>query len=364
MKTSIASFLAFLCLCTFPTVQAVSPPPDGGYAGGNTAEGQNALLGFTIGGFNTAVGFFSLAGMVAGNLNTAVGAGTLALNNANRNTATGAGALLRNSGGGQNTANGAFALLFNTIGGFNTAVGDNALSGNIDGFDNTATGAGALVVNTSGESNTAAGRDALAHNTTGSDNTALGYQAGFNATIGDGNVYIGADMQGVAGEANHTYIRNINTTSVSGGGTDTVTVDLTTGVLGHLTSSRRYKEDIKPMNDASQALFSLKPVSFRYKKEVDQTQSLDYGLIAEEVAQVDPNLAICDRNGHVESVRYTAINVMLLNEFLKQHEAFIQEHRKVARLEKQVEALTAGLQKVTAQLELRKSAPQTVLNDH
>jgi hypothetical protein len=362
MKTTIPLFLAFLYLSAAGfKAQAVSPPPDGGYPGGNTAEGQNALFAFTAGGFNTAVGFFSLAGMAAGNFNTAVGAGTLALNNADRNTATGTGALLRNSGGGQNTANGAFALLLNTIGGFNTAVGDNALSANIVGFDNTATGAGALVANTSGEANTADGRETLAHNTTGSDNTALGYQAGFNATTGDGNVYVGAGMQGVANEADHTYIRNINTTSVSGGGTDAVTVDLTTGLLGHAASSRRYKEDIRPMENASQALFRLKPVSFRYKKEIDRSQSLDYGLIAEEVGQVDSALAIRDKNGQIESVRYTAINAMLLNEFLKEHRtvealqaSFAQQQKDfqaiVTHQQKQIEALTAGLQKVSAQL--------------
>src|SRR6267154_6407931 len=98
------------------------------------------------------------------------------------------------------------------------------------------------------------------------DNTALGFQAGILATTGDGNVYIGAGMSGVAGEANHTYVRNINTTSVNGMGTDTVTVNLTTGLLGHLSSSRRYKDDIKPMHKASEALYRLKPVTFRYKK--------------------------------------------------------------------------------------------------
>src|SRR5947208_14363153 len=121
----------------------------------------------------------------------------------------------------------------------------------------------------------------------GSNNTAVGRQAGLTSGAGSNNVYLGSNMTGVAGENDHTNIRNINTASVSGGGTDTVTVNLTTGLLGHLTSSRRYKEDIKPMDSASQGLFALKPVTFRYKKEIDQSQSLEYGLVAEQVAQVD-----------------------------------------------------------------------------
>jgi Chaperone of endosialidase len=136
------------------------------------------------------------------------------------------------------------------------------------------------------------GDDALQNNNSGDENTALGFKAGLNATTGAGNVYIGSQIIGVAGESNHTYIRNIKDTTVSGGGTDTVTVNLTTGLLGHLSSSKRYKEDIKSMDSASEALYRIKPVTYHYKKEIDATQSLDYGLVAEDVAQVDPNLAI------------------------------------------------------------------------
>jgi len=170
-------------------------------------------------------------------------------------------------------------------------------------------------------------------------------------------------MSGVAGEANHTYIRNINTSSVSGGGTDTVTVNVTTGLLGHATSSRRYKEAIKPMDNSSQALFALKPVTFRYKKEIDPSQSLEYGLVAEEVAQVDPSLAIRDKNGQIDSVRYNAINAMLLNEFLKEHRKNEEQEARMARQQKQIEALTAGLQKVSAQLEASKPAPRVAKNN-
>ena len=263
----------------------------------------------------------------------------------------------------------------------NTANGDSALAGNIDGFDNTASGVNALVVNTSGDANTDDGRDTLFHNTTGSDNTAVGHEAGFNATTGDGNVYIGAGMQGVADEESHTYIRNINVTSVSGAGTDTVTVDLATGLLGHATSSRRYKEDIRPMENASQAVYRLHPVTFRYNKDIDRTQSRAFGLIAEEVAEVNPDLIARNSQGEPESVHYEAVNAMLLNEFLKEHrkveelQATVAQQRKdseatAAQQQKEIEALTATLkaqaseiQKVRAQLEVNKPAPRTVLNN-
>ena len=226
-----------VCIGLLPQAQAVSPPPDGGYPGGNTAEGQAALLSRTTGGYNTAVGLLSLRSLTTGSFNTAIGAGTLLANFADENTATGAGALLSNTIGSGNTANGGFALFSNTEGFSNTAVGDGALQ----------------------------------ENTTGGDNVAIGDSAGFNQTTGSGNVYIGAGMTGVTGENDHTYIRNINTTSVSGGGADFVTVDLTTGLLGHLSSSQRYKENIKPMENTSETLYRLKPVTYRYKKEIDQS---------------------------------------------------------------------------------------------
>ena len=201
----------------------------------------------------------------------------------------------------------------------------------------------------------------------------------------------------MAGENNHTYIKNINTTSVSGAGTDTVTVNLSTGLLGHLSSARRYKENIKPMQSASETLYRLKPVTYRYKKEIDPSQSLDYGLVAEDVAKIDPNLANRNRDGQIESVRYNVINAMLLNEFLKEHkrvqeqETTVTELRstaskqeatiaqlkrdfqsKFAEQQKQIEAFTTGLQKVSAQLaaaspsdgglELNKTEPQLVRN--
>ena len=366
------------CVALCGVAQAVVPAPDGGYPGGNTAEGQNALFKLTTGGYNTAVGFLSQTSNITGQLNTAIGAGTLLVNTGNTNTATGAGALLSNGTGAQNTANGAFALfsnsdgrsnnafgyltLFNNqTGSHNNAFGAQALYSNQSGATNNAFGDLALSSNIDGDSNTAMGDLALANNTGGA-NTALGAQAGGHATTGDGNVYIGAFMQGVAGESHHTYISNINLTSVSGGGTDFVTVNLSTGLLGHLSSSRRYKEEIKPIDNASAALYNLKPVSYRYKKEIDASQSLDYGLIAEDVAKVDPNLAVRDGKGQIESVRYTAVNAMLLNEFLKEHRKVEKLEATVAEQQKQIKALAAGLEKVNAMVEMTKPAPEVASN--
>jgi trimeric autotransporter adhesin len=376
--------MGIICIALLPRAQAVVPPPDGGYPNFTTAEGTNALQNLTTGAGNTGVGWRVLFSAGDANFNTGVGAGALVLNTGDSNTAVGTAALLLNTTASENTAVGTGALVFNDTGPLNTAVGYQALYANVSGLENTAigdqallnntgnfnvaVGGAALLNNTAGNENTAVGSGAL-NDTTGDDNTALGFQAGILATTGDGNVYIGAGMSGVAGEANHTYIRNINTTSVSGGGTDTVTVNLTTGLIGHATSSRRYKEDIKPMEDTSKALFALKPVTFRYKKDIDQSQSLDYGLIAEDVAQVDPGLAIRDKNGQIDSVRYNAINAMLLNEFLKEHRKIEEQEKTIAELKSGMMTLAttvkeqaAQIQKVGAQLEASKPAPQLVNN--
>jgi Chaperone of endosialidase len=200
------------------------------------------------------------------------------------------------------------ALNANTTGGGHTAIGYNALANATNsgafGITNTAVGSNALFNDTTGGGNTALGSGALLGNTTGVGNTAVGSGAGAAATTGDNNVYIGDGMIGVAGEANHTYIRNIKDTSVSGSGTDTVTVNLTTGLLGHLTSSQRNKEDIKPMEKASEAIYRLKPVTYRYKKEIDSTQSPAFGLIAEQVGEVNPDLVAHNSRGQPESVHY------------------------------------------------------------
>jgi hypothetical protein len=386
LKQTRSLFIAVLELACFglmPRVQAVVPPPDGCYPNFTTAEGCDALNFLTTGAGNTGLGWRSLFLDSTGSFNTGVGGGALALNDGDSNTAVGAGAILLNTSGERNTAVGTNAMVNNDTGNANTVVGAFALFSNVDGgannafgynalfnhqtgdFNNafggfalyadesggfnSAFGYGALNNNVSGNNNTAIGYGALSEST-GNNNTALGFFAGVNLAMGAGNVYIGANMFGAAGESNHTYIRNIKDTTVSGGGSDTVTVNLTTGLLGHAASSRRYKEDIRPMEEASETLYRLKPVTYRYKKEVDRTQSPAFGLIAEEVAEVDPNLVARNAHGQPESVHYEMVNAMLLNEFLKEHRRNEEQQATIARLEKQVAALTAGLQKVSAQL--------------
>jgi len=375
-----------------PKVLAVVPAPDGGYPGGNTAEGDNALFTLTTGASNTAIGFAALGSNTTGDFNTAIGFAALGSNTAgDLNTAEGSGALLLNTTGSSNTANGNNALFHNTSGFQNVATGVQALFRNTTGFHNAAAGFQALLSNTTGNHNTADGDNALVHDTTGSLNTAigahtldqnitgssnvaLGFQAGFNIT-GSGNVCVGQNILGVVGESNVTRIGNIGSTAQANSVFVTVGAG---GKLGFQVSSRRYKDDIKPMNKASEALFALKPVSFRYKQEIDPARSPDFGLIAEDVATVNPDLVARDEEGNIVTVRYQAVNAMLLNEFLKEHkkveeqQASITELKstvaqqkndfqaKVAHQQEQIEALTAGLQKVSAQLEVSKTAPRVV----
>ena len=313
-----------------------------------------------------------------------------------RNTATGSGALNHNTEGINNTAAGFNALSSNTTGGSNTAIGFNALTNHETGTVNTAIGDEALQGDTAGTGNTGVGFAALNNNATGDNNTALGRLAGSEVT-GSGNVCIGRGVNGEPGVDDSTYIRNVNTLvqTFSPGVNDYVTVRLNDGRLGHtqVVSSRRYKQDIKPLAAASHALYALKPVSFRLKKEFDPTQSLGFGLIAEEVEKVNGDLVYRNDKGQVESVRYEMVNAMLLSEFLKEHCKNEEQQSKIeqqgvtiallqstdakqeaiiAKQQKQIEALTAGLQKVSTQLaaaspsagglELNEHAPQTVKN--
>ena len=397
-NTTLTTMLLALGLLALASrTQAVVPAPDGGYPGGNTAEGTNALLSRTTGLYNTAIGVSSLLSITDGNFCTAVGAGALLGNTAGQNTATGAGALLSNTTGDGNTANGAFTLFSNTIGlgstatGFdalfnntegagntasgyqalysnttgvaNTANGTLALHGNTIGEFNTASGDGALLNNTGGFGNTANGGSALSSNSTGNNNTALGYNAGFNIT-GTGNVCIGEGVLGVAGEFNTTWIRNIHNTvqPVVGIDPDNVTVN-SAGRLGRGdVSSRRYKHDIKPMDNASEAILALKPVTFRYNKEYDATQTLAYGLIAEDVAQVYPDLVGRNREGQPESVRYEQINAMLLNEFLKEHRKMEDQQKQINALTVQLKEQAAQIQKVSAQVKMSRPAQQVAMD--
>jgi hypothetical protein len=278
------------CVGLAPMAQAVVPPPDGGYPGGNTAEGQDAL--------------FSL-----------------------------------------------------TTGDFSTATGDRALFSNTIGSSNTATGSQALFRNTEGESNTANGVLALARIRTGSGNTALGFEAGIGVTTAANVICIGATGANVS---NSCYIGQIFGAASSGGIAVFVNGN---GKLGTATSSRRFKEEIKPMERASEALLALRPVTFRYKPELDPDGIPQFGLVAEEVEKVNPDLVVRDKEGKAYTVRYDAVNVMLLNEFLKEHRKNEEQEATIARQQKQIEALTTGLQKVSDQLELSKPAQRTVVEN-
>ena len=355
--------LTLLCFGLLPTLRAVSPAPDGGYPGLNTAEGQKALFSLTTATGNVAVGWGSLYSDAEGNFNTAIGTGALLFNTADQNTATGAGALLSNTNGSNNTASGFEALFSNTSGPLNTASGAFALFSNTTGTGNTANGQGALVNNISGYNNTADGISALYNNTTGGFNIALGIQAGSGVTTASNVICIGADGNNVD---NACYIGNIFNSTSSGGIAVFVNSN---GRLGTATSSRRFKQEIKPMDKASEAVFALKPVTFRYKKEIDAGRTSQFGLVAEEVGKVSSDLIVCDKEGKPYSVRYDQVNAMLLNEFLKEHTAFVQEQHKVEKLEATVASLVtmvkeqaAQMQKVSAQLEASKPAPQIVNN--
>jgi hypothetical protein len=325
--------LAWLALS--PAARAVSPPPDGGYPGQNTAEGENALLNLTTGFFNTAIGFEALDSLTTGF----------------HNTATGDLALAFNTTGNGNTANGADALGFNATGSDNTANGFEALYSNTTGIQNTANGVEALFSNTTASDNTANGSFALFSNTTGSSNIALGASAGINRTTGSNNIDIG--NAGAAGKSNvirigtngtqkNAYIAGISGVTVAGG--VGVIID-STGHLGTVVSSERFKDEIKPMDKASEAILALKPVTFRYKHELDPDGIPQFGLVAEQVEKVNPDLVARDEEGKPYTVRYEAVNAMLLNEFLKEHRKVEEQGRK----DQELEATIAQLKSTVAQ---------------
>jgi hypothetical protein len=415
----LLGLLALGCFALAPLAQAVVPPPDGGYPNANTAEGEDALFSLTTGFGNTAVGFealFSnetgsantatgvhalelnetgndntatgvnaLQGNTTGSSNTANGVFALLLNNGDDNTAIGGQALISNRTGSRNTANGAFALSHNTTGEVNTATGAQALLFNATGRGNVADGAAALFNNT-GSENTATGFQALQNNTSGNNNIALGNAAGANRTTGNNNIDIG--NRGVEGESNSirigtpgtqtaAFIAGISGTAIGGGVAVRVSAS---GQLGTAPSSVRFKQNIQPIDKASEAIFALKPVTFLYKKEIDPERIQQFGLVAEEVEKVNPDLVVRDPDGKPYTVRYDAVNAMLLNEFLKEHRTVQELEANATNQQKEIKILTAALkeqasqiQKVSAQIELSKfangrirrggPAPQTVLNN-
>ena len=382
--------LALACfgLSPAPNAFGVTPAPDGGYPNNNTAEGTDALFSLTTGSLNTALGYKALYSNTTGHHNTANGLQALFSNTTGYiNTATGSNALYNNTTGSYNMANGPNALFNNTTGAENTANGFAALNHNTTGSENTANGCEALNYNT-GSYNTATGKDALHQNTTGGNNTAegfkalssntgsnnigLGSNAGGSLTTGSDNIDIG--NIGVAGESGKIRIGTVRTQSatfIAGiRGITTVNANAvpvvidSAGQLGTVSSSRRFKKEIKPMDQTSEAILSLKPVTFHYKS--DSTGIPQFGLIAEEVAEVNPDLVLRDDNGEIYTVRYDAVNAMLLNEFLKEHRKVEQLKKnfesKLAEQQRQIKAITSGLEKVSAQLETSKPAPQMVLN--
>jgi len=330
------------CVALSPVAQAKQPSEDRGN-GNSAAENVQALNLGTTGSNNTAHGWFSL---------------------------------LSNTSGSSNTADGFQALFSNTEGNGNTAAGFQALFSNTIGAANTANGFFALLSNTEGNANTAIGDVALANNTTGSGNTAIGAGAGAGVETANNVICIGHPG---ANLSNRCFIGHIFGAFVSG---DAVPVLIdSTGQLGTTLSSRRFKKEIKPMDKASEAVLALKPVAFHYKN--DTTKTPQFGLIAEEVAQVNPDLVVRDQNGEIYTVRYDAVNAMLLNEFLKEHKKVEAQQSKiesqqativelksaVARQQKGMEVVMAQLkeqaaqiQKVSAQLEASKPAPQVVNN--
>ena len=372
--------LGFLLIPLVLAWFALSPSAraaDGGRPNHNTAEGEGALFSLTTGANNTAVGFDALFSNTTGFSNTGNGESALASNTTGvANTATGESALASNTTGGGNVADGVGALTSNTTGGGNVAAGDNALFSNTTGQNNVASGSSALFSNTTGTDNTAVGLGALGFNDSGSFNIAVGVAAGGRLTTGDNNIYIGnsgVDSEstkiriGTMGTHTNTFIAGISGVTVAGG---VGVIINSAGRLGTVTSSERFKDEIKPMDKVSEAILKLQPVTFRYKHELDPVGIPQFGLVAEQVEKVDSNLVARDEEGKPYTVRYEAVNAMLLNEFLKAHRRIEEQDGRlqkqeaaIAKHQKQIEALTTGLQKVSARLEVSEPAPQTVLNN-
>jgi hypothetical protein len=357
--------LGFTWLVPSGTVKAVNPPPDGGYPGQSTAEGEEALFNPTTTAVdNTAIGWRALFSTSTGGDNTAIGSAALNANTTGRNnTATGSGSLIFNETGRSNTATGFNALNFNVTGSQNTAIGADALERNEIGHNNTALGFSSLNKNTTGERNTAIGFSSLDKNTTGSFNVALGAGAGSNVITANDVICIGRGVDGV-NVSGTCFIGNIRGVTTQNANALPVVID-EAGQLGTVASSERFKKDIAIMGQASDGILSLRPVTFHYK--TDGTSTPQFGLIAEEVAKVNPALVLPDKEGKPYTVRYDAVNAMLLNEFLKEHRKVEKLEATVERQHKDFEAAVADLKgqilKVSAQLQLNKTAPQTVLNN-
>jgi hypothetical protein len=349
----------------------------------NTATGSGALQFNTAGVQNTATGSFALQSNTTGFGNTAVGNGALQANTDGfGNTAAGASSLQSNTTGFSNTAAGDFALFANTSGNNNMAAGTDALTSNTTGFFNTAVGVEALQSNSTGFGNTAVGFQAL-QASTGNDNTAVGHLslygstglgnigigdgAGYNLTMGGANIDIGnlgdsADDEviriGVQGTQTATFMAGIRNGIGDGSGV-AVYVD-SSGQLSPTVSSARYKDDIRDMGDSTKGLMKLRPVRFRYKKGIDPSGLEQYGLVAEEVAKVYPDLVVYDDDGRPRMVRYHFVNAMLLNEVQRQQRELGAQRRQIKALQQQLDARVHDAEQ---QVEMRIDAVTTRLMD-
>jgi hypothetical protein len=317
--------------------------------GGNTALGNTALQLNTSGSFNTAIGDFALMANNTGMYNTAIGGEALTANTTGSgNTAVGTSTLQHSTTAGGNTAIGDGAMANSTTGENNIAIGSGTLSDN-QGDNNTAVGVLSMASNI-GSSNTSLGRDSLGLNTTGSNNIAVGYQAGFlSGPANSNNIHVGntgssSDSAviriGTLGTQTSFFVAGVNGVTTTNSAVP-VLIDTTNGQLGVASSSRRYKEDIEDMGDASRDLMRLRPVTFRYKKPfADGSKPIQYGLIAEEVDEVYPDLVAHSADGQIETVKYQVLDSMLLNEVQRQQAEIGAQKEQLQKLEQRLNAQT------------------------
>jgi trimeric autotransporter adhesin len=362
----------------------------------NTATGYGALGANFTGYQNTATGFGALGGSATNWGNTATGYLALALdgtvagtgNAGNYNTAQGWEALQNNTTGVENDASGDLALNANTTGSENTAIGGEAMKGNTTGTGNTAVGDIALPAN-NGSNNVAVGMTAGIDVRTGNGNTFVGYLTAFSYMSSESNnILIGVNNYGVTGESGVTRL-GVDSSQLSGcsptssdngcqvktfiaavrgvttDNNDAIEVMIdSAGQLGTVSSSRRYKEDIHDMAAASDGLLRLRPVTFRYQKPyADGSKPTQYGLIAEEVAEVYPDLVAFDKSGQPETVQYWKLEAMLLNEVQKLARAHAADQKRIAELQervKKMQSLEERMAAVQARLDRLEGGRETL----
>lgn len=310
------------------------------YSDGAIAQACKLALTSEAFSFNTCIGTEVLSNNISGGFNSALGFRALFSNTTGSyNSALGINALYFNTTGINNVSIGVSSLVYNTTGNNNSALGTYSLYSNTIGYENSAMGFSAIGANTSGKNNSAVGYNALRNNTTGANNTAIGHSAGYNLTTGSNNVDI-ANI-GVAGESAairigtqgvhaSAYLAGVYGVNVPNASFVTVTPS---GQLGIYVSSRRYKEDIKPMDSVSDKLLELRPVTFRYKKADEEGRKpIQYGLIAEEVDEIMPELVVRNKDGSPETVAYQYIPSLLLNEYQKQHRELITQKAALSEI--------------------------------